>query len=194
VPNVEPGGAPDLGRLPLRVETARLVLEPWAPADRDDLLAALAESVEHLKSWIPWATGQAPTIADVDVLIERWASQRVTRENLIYAARTKADGTLAGGISLHARVGPRRLEVGYWIRAGATGQGLASEGAGAATAIALALPDVDAVELHTDTLNAPSRRVAEKLGFTLVEIRKDDKMRNGRMGDTAVYVRATVES
>lgn len=154
--------------LPETLETERLRLRLWGPDDAGSLHDALAESVDHLHPWIPWATAQAPTPDAVARLLERWVGQRERGENVIYAA-VDGDGRLLGGVGVYARVGAGALELGYWLRASAAGRGYATEATGRLVHAALALPGVDRLEIHTDPANAPSRRVAEKLGFRRAE-------------------------
>ncbi|WP_433937199.1 GNAT family N-acetyltransferase [Sorangium cellulosum] len=37
-----------------RIETPRLCIRCWNPADAPDLRRALDESAEHLRPWMPW--------------------------------------------------------------------------------------------------------------------------------------------
>jgi RimJ/RimL family protein N-acetyltransferase len=120
--------------LPTRIETARLVLRPWTAADAEPLQAALDESVEHLLPWIPWATPRAPGAEETRALLEGWIAQRESGDNFMYAIFHSDTGRLAGGIGLYARVGPGRLEIGYWLRRTAAGFGYATEATAAITA------------------------------------------------------------
>lgn len=173
--------------LPDCLETERLQLRPWHPDDAADLQAALEESVEHLLPWIPWATAEAPTSAQAASLLSGWMAQREAGENFIYAAFDRHSGQLAGGFGLYARVGPDSLEIGYWIRRSATGRGLATEATRALTDAGFGVRGIDRLEIHTDPRNVASRRVPEKLGYSLTVIRKGRKVRDGAPGDTAVY-------
>lgn len=154
--------------LPEILETARLRLRLWSPRDSAALHEALAESVEHLSRWIPWATDEAPTPDAVARLLERWVAQRGRAENVIYAA-VDEEARLVGGFGVYARVGAGALELGYWLRASAAGRGYATEATGRLADAAFQLPGVAHLEIHTDAANTPSRRVAEKLGFEPIE-------------------------
>lgn len=155
-----------LPALPERLETERLVLRLWSPDDAPLLHEALGESVDHLYPWIPWATGRAPDPAQAVRLLEGWLGQRTRGENVIYAI-VDPGGRLVGGVGAYARVGPGALELGYWLRASAAGQGYATEATGCLADAASTLPGVQHLEIHTDAANGASRRVAEKLGFHL---------------------------
>lgn len=174
--------------LPGSLESARLALRPWRPDDAAALREALAESVEHLRPWIPWATPEAPTPEQAASLLAGWIAQRGTGENFIYAVFDRGNDRLIGGIGLYARVGPDALEVGYWIRRSEAGRGLATEATRALTHAAFGVPGVSRLEIHTDPRNLASRRVPEKLGYELTALREGAyRTPGGERSDTAVY-------
>ena len=41
-------------RLPRRIESPRLIIRCWEPDDVDALITAVAESIDHLRPWMPW--------------------------------------------------------------------------------------------------------------------------------------------
>jgi len=174
--------------LPEVLESERLVLRPWRPDDAAALRAALAESVDHLRPWIPWATSEAPTLEQAASLLTGWIAQREAGENFIYAVFDRAEDRLVGGIGLYARVGPDALEVGYWIRRSDAGRGLATEATRALTRAGFGVPGVVRLEIHTDPQNLASRRVPEKLGYELTSVREGAyRTPGGDRRDTAVY-------
>jgi RimJ/RimL family protein N-acetyltransferase len=75
---------------------------------------------------------------------------------------------VVGGCGLHRRCGQKALEIGYWIRAGYTGRGLASAAVRKLCDAAFRLEDVDRVEIHHDKANTVSGRIPAALGFVLV--------------------------
>jgi RimJ/RimL family protein N-acetyltransferase len=154
-------------RLPDHVETERLVLRRWEAADAPALAAAIAESIEHLRPWMPWAA--AEPIAPTDRV--RWIEQR-DREwedgGDVVLGMLLADGTVIGGTGLHRRAGPDTLEIGYWAHVDHTGHGYVTEAAAALTDAAFTVPGIDHVEIHHDQANTASGRVPERLGYTCV--------------------------
>jgi RimJ/RimL family protein N-acetyltransferase len=78
-----------------------------------------------------------------------------------------------GGVGLYPRDVSGRVpfaeadhvELGYWLRADATGRGWATEATRAALDVALALPRITRVEIRCDPRNAPSAAVPARLGF-----------------------------
>ena len=175
--------------LPDLIETERLLLRPWAIEHAEALADALGESVEHLMPWIPWATPVAPTRTQAEALVRRWIEERTAGVNFIYAVLERREGRLVGGIGLYARVGKGRLEIGYWLRRSAAGAGLATESARALTEAGFAVTDIEALEIHIDPENSASRRIPEKLGYSLVEHRRGRDTGQERLRDTLVFLK-----
>ena len=131
---------------------------------------AIVESIDHLRPWMPWVALEPLTLAQRTAMVRRWLGEGT--ENLVIVV----DGIYAGGTGLHDRVGPTGREIGYWVRASMTGRGIATEAARQLTERALDIPGVDQVEIHHDKANLASRRVPEKLGYTLMR-EVDDQIR-----------------
>jgi len=175
------------GQLPSRIETERLILRPWQAGDEADLQQALGESVAHLKPWIPWVTTEPPTRDQTRSRLQVWIDEFASGANFVYAVLDRSDGRVAGGAGLYPRVGPGGIEIGYWIRLSRAGSGFATEAARALTPAGFGLAGIDRVEIHTSPANEASRRVPEKLGYVLEEVRKDVPQRDGSVRDSAVY-------
>src|SRR5690606_3323425 len=75
------------------------------------------------------------------------------------------ESQVLGGTGLHTRLGPEALEIGYWIRADAIHQGLATEAAAALTRVAFEGNQVQRVEIHCAPENTRSAAVPRKLGY-----------------------------
>lgn len=173
--------------LPGLIETDRLLLRPWRTDDLDALHEALCESVAHLKPWIPWATPEAPTLAQSEARLTTWLDEFINGDTFLFAAIDRADASLVGGIGYFPRIGAGGLEIGYWIRLSRAGSGFATEASRALTDVGLGLPGIQRLEIHMDPTNVSSRRVPEKLGYSLLEIREDAKA-DGTPRQTAVFV------
>lgn len=149
-----------------RILTRRLVIRCWNPEDAVLLKEAVDASIEHLRPWMPWASLE-PT--DLQKKVD-WL--RTTRgefdlgKNFTMGIFNPEETRVLGGTGLHPRIGPGALEIGYWIRAGFTRQGLATETAAALTRVAFELEVVRRVEIHCDPANVASAAVPAKLGFT----------------------------
>lgn len=167
------------------IDAGLIVLRRYRPSDLDELVAVIEASREHLAEWQPWAaTADRDSLAD---FVGRSGKAWDERSTFNYAIR-EAGGDLAGGIGLHPRLSPRALEIGYWVRADRINRGYATAAAGALTAAALALPDVDRVEIHCDEANVRSAAVPRKLGFRLDRIEPDEISAPAEVGRSMVWV------
>ncbi len=144
------------------IEHGPVTLRRYRPDDLDALLQATTASAEHLRPWLPWAQDLEPD-AEAGFLAQ---AQRDWDAGIAYNYKIVADGTLAGGIGLMARIGPGGLEIGYWVRQDRTRRGLASAATAGLVAQAFRLPGVDRVEIVHDELNVASGGIPRKLGFT----------------------------
>ena len=152
--------------LPEVVDTGLVTLRPWRPDDVGAMARAIAESVEHLRPWMPWAAAEPLSLADRTQLVAEFCRQWATGESYVYGMF--AGGAPVGGTGLHPRIGHGGLEIGYWVHPAWTGRGVATSTTRALTTVALGLPGIVRVEIHHDKANAASRRIPEKLGYTLV--------------------------
>ncbi|HUB27599.1 MAG TPA: GNAT family protein, partial [Tepidisphaeraceae bacterium] len=85
-------------------------------------------------------------------------------------------------------------EIGYWIRTSLAGGGYASEAVAALTRLAFDSFKAARVEIQTDELNTRSRRVAERAGFVLEGIlRNQYHHRNGELRNACVYSRIAAQ-
>lgn len=149
-----------------RIQTPRLLIRCWEPADAPLLKEAIDASLEHLRPWMPWALNEPTPLQDKIALLRRWRGEFDLGQDYVFGILNLQEDQVLGGAGLHTRVGPGALEIGYWIHAGRTGQGLATELAAALTRVAFEVERVRRVEIHCDPLNLSSAAVPRKLGYT----------------------------
>ena len=152
-------------RVAYRVETGRLVMRCWCPEDAADLRAALDESDQHLRPWIPFMKDEPRALQQTAHWLRGIRAAFDRDENYQYVIHRKDTAALVGDVMLMRRAGKGALEVGYWITLSQGGHGFATEATEAALRVAFELDGVDRVELHCSPLNAPSRAIPVKLGF-----------------------------
>lgn len=171
-----------------RIETARLVVRRWHPDDAPLLRDAIDSSLEHLRPWMPWVEDEPKTLEETREYLEGARDRFDAGEDFTVGLFDRDETGVLGAAGLHPRIGADGLEIGYWIRSGRTGDGLATEAARALTDAGFGLAGIDRMEIHCDPENAASRRVPEKLGYELVEHREGDfTMADGSARDTVVY-------
>lgn len=166
--------------LPDRVEGSGLVLRSWTTADVDVLGQAVGANLEHLRPWMPWAALEPLDRNTRIALLEGWARERAAGGDAVLGILR--DGHVVGGIGLHRRRGPNGLEIGYWVDRAHCGAGIATDSARLLTSAAFALEDIHFVEIHHDRANHASRRVPEKLGYTLVSEDPSEVTAPGQVG------------
>jgi RimJ/RimL family protein N-acetyltransferase len=185
---------PVLIQVPERLDTERLVILAPRPGLGQALNAAIRESLEELKPWMPWAQS-APSVEESETVLRHQAAKFLLRSDLVYQfyARTPdgAAGRLLGGSGLHRLDwAVRRFEIGYWVRTSARGKGYVSEVVRALAAMAFEQLRARRVEIRMDALNARSRAVAERCGFELEGVLRSDALNpSGEPRDTCVYAR-----
>jgi RimJ/RimL family protein N-acetyltransferase len=155
-----------MARLPDRVETERLLLRRWTRADADALGVAIAESIEHLHAWMPWAAGEPVELEDRVRWIE--SSNRDWEAGGDVTLGIFLAGAPIGGTGLHRRRGEDTLEIGYWLHPDHIRHGYVTETVAALTDMALTAPGIRFVEIHHDRANVASRGVPERLGYAFV--------------------------
>ncbi|HKD95521.1 MAG TPA: GNAT family N-acetyltransferase [Gaiellaceae bacterium] len=150
---------------PYRIETERLVIRCYEPADAALLSDALNSSIEHLKTFMPWADALPQSIEDSYALCRRFRAAFDSDEQYVCGFFDSSESQLLGGGGLHPRIGPGGLEIGYWIRASATRQGIATESSAALTRVGFEVCGADRIEIRIDPDNEASFGVPRKLGF-----------------------------
>jgi RimJ/RimL family protein N-acetyltransferase len=144
------------------LEGQGLVLRAMRPGDADALVAACQDPE------IPrWTLVPSPyTRAHAEQYLARAAEQARagTAANLL---GFDSAGALVGSFSL-MEIDRRRgvAEIGYWTAAPARGRGLTTRAVGLLRAWGEEELGLRTLEILCDEANAPSRRVAERAGFT----------------------------
>ncbi len=150
-----------------RIEAPRLVVRCWEPRDAPLLKAAIDASLEHLRPWMPFVAYEPQPLQSKVDLIRKWRSLFDSNTDYVYGIFTPDEAQAVGSSGLHTRLGPHAREIGYWIHAGFTHRGYATETAAALTRVAFEVDCVERIEIHCDALNVYSAAVPRKLGYTL---------------------------
>jgi RimJ/RimL family protein N-acetyltransferase len=151
---------------PYRIETDRLVIRCYEPADAPLLKDAVDSSIDHLLPWMPWARYEPQTLAEKVDQLRDFRGQFDRDENWIYGVFSRDGSRQVGGGGLHPRGGPDSLEIGYFIRADSIGQGLATELTAVLTRVGFELCGLARVDVQIEPHNERSLAIPRKLGFT----------------------------
>jgi RimJ/RimL family protein N-acetyltransferase len=172
-------------RLPApTLPTARLCLRPFAQGDADALFA-VHSSAYVLRYWdaAPWTDRDRTDhfIAACRQMAEEGSGARL-------AVERTSDGAFIGWCALN-RWNPefRSASLGYCFDDAVWGHGYATEAASALLRWAFDTLDLNRVQAETDTRNAASARVLEKLNFKREGTLREDCVVNGEVSDSWVY-------
>lgn len=169
-----------------RIETTRMLLRPWEAADAEALRAAFEVSRAALERWTPWVLAESDTVDALRGKLQRFADNFSAGVEWRYAMIARGDGRILGGASLHPRIGPGAIELGYWVATPATGQGFATEAAEALTAQALRSADIERIEIRCDPANRASMCVPQRLGYRAAPALVHEPPTPGRPGGAVV--------
>ena len=142
-----------------RIETERLAIRCYQPSDVQLLADSVAENVDHLKPWMPWAHAEPePFEVKVD-RIKRFRGEFDLGEDFVYGIFNKEENRLLGGTGLHTRIGDEQLEIGYWIHKDYANQGLVTESTAALVKVAFEIIHIHRLEIHCDPGNLASASI-----------------------------------
>jgi len=184
---------PVLLDLPTTIETERLVMRPPQAGDGERLHAAIVESLAELRRFLallPWVACEQ-TVASAEAYCRTAQSNFVARRDLPFLLLEKATGEIVGATGLHRTVWTTpKTEIGYWGRVSRARKGFVGEAVGALADYAFAHVGAVRIEIVTDEENVASRRVAERCGFVLEGIMRNERRApDGTLRNTCLYAR-----
>lgn len=185
--------APVLIAVPDTFASPRLDLRPPRAGDGPVVFEAIAESLSEMRRFLaslPWVAGEQSVEAS-EVFCRTAQANFLARTDMPFFAFERGTGQLVGCVGLHRPVwATPKFDVGYWCRSSRVGEGFVTEAVQALCGLAFEELSAVRLELITDEQNAPSRRVAERSGFTLEGIlRNERRAPDGSLRNTCVYAR-----
>jgi RimJ/RimL family protein N-acetyltransferase len=188
---------PILLNLPAQIETPRLLLRPPRTGDGAAVFEAVKESISELRRFVaslPWAAAE-PSLESSEVFCRTGEANFLLRKDFPFLAFEKSTDRLVVSTGLHRTDWQTpKAEVGYWCRTSATGNGFVTEAVTAVAQYAFDHLKMVRLEIITDEENAASRRVAQRAGFTLEGVlRNERRAPDGSLRNTCVYARVANE-
>ena len=174
-------------RPPEEITTPPIVVRRYDGDELESLVEAVSSSLDHLRPWMPWASAE-PLEPSLTAFLTRAVEDFDRGANFNYAIWDGARLSIIGGTGLHPRLGPARLEIGYWVRVGWLRRGVASAAARVLTTAAFELPGIDEVHIRCDEANEASTGVPRKLGFRLLGTVEDDVDAPAEVGRSMEWV------
>ena len=151
------------------------------------LLSAALESVASVSRWLPWCRSDL-ALADVEQWILATQADRSAGRAYEFAVIGPSGRYLGGGGVNAVNAEHRMANVGYWIRAGATGAGFATQAVRALVRWAYEHTRLNRLEIVAAVDNEASCRVAEKAGAVFEAVARDRLCLHGQFHDARVYV------
>lgn len=183
---------PVLRDFPEEIVTERLLIRAPRPGDGPELRAAVTDSWDELKRWMPWATGELPGEEYYEARVREGRAKFLLRDDLTLLLFTKGTSLLVGSSGLH-RINwdVPRFEIGYWVRTPYAGQGYITEAVRGIAGFAFETLGARRVEIRCDALNERSAAVARRAGFELeATLHNEDRHHlTGDLRDTLVFAR-----
>ncbi|WP_028768399.1 GNAT family N-acetyltransferase [Shewanella fidelis] len=176
------------------METARLKLLPPSMDYQPLMLEAIQESQDELSvylPWVPFALTETESIENTQQAIENYEK---FEGELRYSIIEKSTGRLLGAIGLIIRDKTvPYFEIGYWLRSSSVGNGFVSEAVSALETYAFNELGANRVEIKAAEHNLKSRTVAERCGYVLEGVlRNDRRLPSGELSSTAVYSKTNI--
>jgi RimJ/RimL family protein N-acetyltransferase len=179
---------PILRDFPDAFETPRLLIRSPMPGDGPEVNAAVVETIDSLRPWMPWAK-EIPTVEQSEETMRKARCAFLERSDLWLLLFLKGTSTLVGssGLAVKEWAVPK-FEIGYWCRKRFEGQGYITEAVRGITTFAFETLGARRVEIRCDAENARSRRVAERAGYHLEgELRNDALDNEGALRSTLLF-------
>jgi RimJ/RimL family protein N-acetyltransferase len=175
---------------PEEFESEQLLIRTPRAGDGVQLNALVQASVEELRPWMPWVT-PVPTVEQSEESVRKAIGRWKLREDLRLHLYLKSTGEFIGGSGLH-RINwdVPKFEIGYWVGRPFARKGFITEAVGRIARFAFEDLQAQRVEIRCDDLNVRSARVAERTGFVLEGVlRNDVRSRDGELRSTRVYAK-----
>jgi RimJ/RimL family protein N-acetyltransferase len=149
---------------PYRIETPRVLLRVWDPADAAALSALIERNLGSLRRWLPWARDE-PLAPDARLReVRRWRSDADLDRVWRYAVVRAEGGELAGGVTLFHRLGTEGMEMSVWYER-ALDREVAEEASAAAIRAALEAMEAPRVFAACDPDDGGRAALWRGLGF-----------------------------
>lgn len=182
---------PAIPNFPDHFETERLIIRAPRIGDALDVWMSIQNSHESLKEWMPFAQKLSP-LESTEENIRQAVADFITRKDLRLLLFLKETGEFVGSSGLHRiHWAVPKFEIGYWLDQSMEGKGFMTEAVQAIATFAFEQLGARRVEIRCDEENVRSRLVAERTGFELEGILKQDNlsMDGKTLRNTCIYAK-----
>ncbi|GAA2063555.1 GNAT family N-acetyltransferase [Catenulispora yoronensis] len=168
------------------LETGRLLLRPWREEDIPEVHKICQDP--DIQRWTTVPSPYGETDAEWFVR-EHTPNGFAAGDEATFAVLVKATGQIAGAVGLGGIAklsegrGVRTAEIGYWANPETRGRGYITEAVREVIRWGFEELALGRVTWQAFDGNAPSRRVVDKLGFTMVGLQRGSHEHRGRRAD-----------
>lgn len=170
-------------------ESERLIIRMPKLEDSEAVYEAIYRSAKSLKPHMIWAQKE-PVREDVRESIRKAHAAFIAREDLRMHLFLKETGEFVGSSGLH-RIdwAIPKFEIGYWVDDNFEGKGYMTEATNRIAKFAFEELAAQRIEIRCDRDNIRSRAVAERSGFELEGILRNDRLAASglELRDTCIY-------
>ena len=162
-------------------------VRPLGLREAPALYDAVRQSREAIGQWEAWCTpdyGLLDAKLFLQRSIEQWHVHAAYDFNII----DRSNGLVIGSVAINQVSQLNQMaNLGYWVREGYTGRGIAALAARAAAAFAFSKTGLTRLEIVAQAGNLRSQRAAEKAGATLECLARNRLVFHGEPRDAKVF-------
>lgn len=163
-----------------------------SPDMAEEIQAALSESYELHRAYLPWAV-PSPELDDVrSNLVKALENFQNHETEYRFFIRRLNDKKIVGCIGLHIPdIKNGHYEIGYWVRASEQRKGYVLRAVSLIEEYAKRAASAVLIRIKTAESNTASRKLAENAGYQLEKIIESDRaLPTGESGSTYVYFKS----
>lgn len=149
--------------IPLSIDSDRLCLRRYEPADDADLYRAARASIAEVYPFLVWCH-PGYSLAESRGWLKTIKSEWDKGLSYAFAIRDRRTDEFLGGCGLNRIDENPMMNLGYWIKTPAAGRGIATEATRALAQFGFDYLGLIRIEIVMSVRNHASRRVAEKAG------------------------------
>ncbi len=159
----------------------RLVSEKYA----EELCSVVAENLEHLQKWLPWATDDYSIETAKDFIqtnLNGFAENEFPSFFIFY------ENKLVGGIGFNnVNKSDQNAEVGYWLNEDSQGIGIVSKCCREVINLGFNELNLNRIVIRCATGNIKSQAIPERLGFQKEGVSRQSATLHGEFINLIVY-------
>lgn len=164
-----------------------ILVRPIRLDDAEALFEAAHESIPEVSPWLPWLH-ENYSIEETRAFLSSRASEEKSEEAYSFGIFDRPGERWLGGIGLNFFNRVHQLaNLGYWVRTGETGRGVASRATRLVAGFGFAELGLQRIEIIAAVPNVASQRVAEKAGAVREGVLRKRLFIHGHAHDAVMF-------